>query len=142
MGMWASAELSTGIVISCLPVIPKFFQHVGPKLSSALTLRSKSAKDSENKSASAVSSDKVRAEKLKLPTFKHTFASVASSTSSTQKDHDHEMYGRETLPQWEYAQLDEETALPRHDATRELIQMATTKLATTRDDLERGHGRF
>ena len=138
MGMWTYAELSTGIVISCLPVIPKFFQHVGPKLSSALTLRSKSTKDSRNESASAAPSDKVRAEKLKLPSFKHTFASVAPNT---QKD-DLEMYDQETLPKGEYVQLDGETALPRRDSTRDLIQMATAKLATTRDDLERGYGRF
>ena len=139
MGMWTYAELSTGIVISCLPVIPKFFQQVGPKLSSALTLRSKSAKDSGSESTSAAPSDKVPAEKLKLPSFKHTLAAVAPRT---QKDHDLETYDQETLPKEEYVQLDEETALPRRDATRELIEMAAANLATTRDELERGYGRF
>ncbi|KAF6227624.1 hypothetical protein HO173_012153 [Letharia columbiana] len=139
MGMWTYAELSTGIVISCLPVIPKFFQHIGPKVSSALTLRSKSTKESGHESASATPSDKVRAEKLKLPSFKHTFASVVSST---EKDDDHEMYSQQSLPKGEYVQLHEETAIPRRDATRELIRMPTAKLAATRDDLERGYGRF
>ena len=139
MGMWTYAELSTGIVISCLPVIPKFFQHVGPKVHSALTLRSKPTQNSDSKSASATPSEKVRAEKLKLPSFKHTFASVVSKT---EKDNDHELYSQETLPKGEYVQLHEEVATPSRDATRELIQTSPTKLATTRDDLERGHGMF
>lgn len=130
MGMWTNAELSTGIVISCLPVIPKFFQHIGPKLSSALTLRSKSRKDSGNESASSAPSEKVRADsKLKLPSFKNPFTSVASHT---EKDNE------QPLPQSEYVQLHEETAIPRRDATRELIQMPAAKLTTARDDLERG----
>ena len=136
MGMWTYAELSTGIVISCLPVIPRFFQHFGPKVHSALALRSKPTKDSDNKSASATPSDKVRAEKLRLPSFKHTFASVVSKT---EKDNDHELYSQETLPKGEYAQLHEEMAIPSRDATRELIQTSPTKLATTRDDLEKGY---
>ena len=52
------------------------------------------------------------------------------------------MYSQQSLPKGEYVQLHEETAIPRRDATRELIQMPTAKLATTRDDLERGYGRF
>lgn len=32
MGLWTWAELTTGILVSCLPVVPRFFQHVGPKL--------------------------------------------------------------------------------------------------------------
>lgn len=139
MGMWTYAELSTGIVISCLPVIPKFFQYIGPKVSSALTLRSKSTKYSGNGSGSAAPSDKVRAEKLKLPNFKHTFASVVSTT---EKNEDHELYSQESLPKGEYVMLQEEMAVPRHFVTSEVIQMPAAKIATTRDDLERGYGLF
>ena len=32
MGLWTYAELATGVIVSCLPVIPKFFQHVGPRI--------------------------------------------------------------------------------------------------------------
>jgi hypothetical protein len=31
MGYWAWAEMSTGIIISCLPVVPRFVQHFGRK---------------------------------------------------------------------------------------------------------------
>ena len=32
MGLWTWAEITTGIIISCLPITPKFFQNAGPKL--------------------------------------------------------------------------------------------------------------
>lgn len=32
MGCGAVAELGTGVVVSCLPVLPRFFQHFWPKL--------------------------------------------------------------------------------------------------------------
>lgn len=135
MGMWTHAELSTGVVISCLPVMPKFFQHIGPKLFSALTLRSRSRKDSGNESAPSAPSEKVRADsKIKLPSFNGAFTSVASNT---EKDNDYEMYSQQSLPKSEYVQLHEETAILGRDATRVTL-MPTAKLATARDDLERG----
>ena len=36
VGMCAYAEVSTGLVISCLPVMPRFFQHICPKVSKSL----------------------------------------------------------------------------------------------------------
>ncbi|KAL8792454.1 MAG: hypothetical protein Q9195_004910 [Heterodermia aff. obscurata] len=35
MGFWTYAELSVGILCACLPVSPRFFQTVGPKLTSS-----------------------------------------------------------------------------------------------------------
>lgn len=32
MGLWTWAELSTGIIVGCLPALPRFFQHIGPKI--------------------------------------------------------------------------------------------------------------
>ena len=40
MGLWGWAELATGIIVSCLPVMPKFIRHVGPKIYKTLSLRS------------------------------------------------------------------------------------------------------
>lgn len=33
MGLWTWAELSIGLIVGCLPAIPKLFQHIGPKIS-------------------------------------------------------------------------------------------------------------
>ncbi len=137
MGLWADAELSIGIVISCLPVIPRFFQHIGPKLSSALKLRYKSTKDFASRPLSVTPWYKVRAGKLSLPSFKHTFTSVFSHTD---RETENELYSQETLPQRDYVQLHEEKVIPRRDATRGLIQMPAAKLATPREDLERAYG--
>ena len=132
VGMWTDAELCTGIIVSCFPFMTKFFKHIGPKLSS--TLRSKFIKDSNKESASAAPLDQVRAEKLKLPSLKHTFASIISGA---EKDDGHELYSQQTPPKGEYAQLDEDMVIPRRDAIRDSIQVATT-----RDGLERGYGMF
>ena len=32
MGLWTWAEITSGILVSCLPIMPKFFQHMTPKL--------------------------------------------------------------------------------------------------------------
>ena len=123
--MWTYAELSIGIFISCLPVIPKFFQNIGPKLSSALTtlkLRSTTKDSASNGSASTAIrnfSERPEAKKVKLPSFKSTFTSIFSSDVEGKEDH--EMYTQESLPKREYALLHEESAVPRHDDTiREL----------------------
>ena len=144
--MWIYAELSTGICISCFPVIPKFFQHVGPKLSSVLTtlkLRFSTKDSASNGSASAGKSkpsQRAEAEKFKLPSFKNTFASIFSSDAEEKGDH--ELYNQQSLPKREYALLDEEFAVPgRDDTTGELGQMPPVKLATMRDDLEKGCGK-
>ena len=139
MGMWTYAELSTGIVISCLPVIPRFFQHIGPKLSSAFTLRSKYTKDFGIEAASTTPSDKFRTEKLKLPSFKHTFTSVVSTA---KKDNDHELDSQQSLPKGEYVKLREDAAFPRRNASKDITPMPAARLATARDDLESGYGRI
>lgn len=46
MGLWTLAEVATGIIISCLPVLPRFFRHVGPILYRAFSLGSKSSSSS------------------------------------------------------------------------------------------------
>ena len=79
-------------------------------------------------------------EKLKLPSFKNTFTSVFSSVL---KDHDHELYDKQSLPKSEYTLLHEDSAVSRCDDTsRDLGQMPPVNLATMRDDLEKGCGRL
>lgn len=79
-------------------------------------------------------------EKLKLPNFKHTFASVVASNAE-EMDMDRELYEQLSVPKREYLLLPEEKAMPGRNATGEPIQMPRAKLATMRDDLERGYGR-
>ncbi|KAL9636600.1 MAG: hypothetical protein Q9204_002196 [Flavoplaca sp. TL-2023a] len=37
MGLWTWAELTAGILVSCLPIAPRFFQHIGPKVYASFT---------------------------------------------------------------------------------------------------------
>ena len=32
MGLWTLAELATGVIVCCAPVLPRFFRHTGPKI--------------------------------------------------------------------------------------------------------------
>ena len=47
LGMWASAEAALGILISCVPVLPRFWQHFSSKTTDSFTfLRFRLAKHS------------------------------------------------------------------------------------------------
>lgn len=41
MGFWTYAEIAIAITVSCLPVLPKFFQHFGPRVQENLSSRFK-----------------------------------------------------------------------------------------------------
>lgn len=43
MGFWTYAEIAIGIIISCLPVLPRLFQTFGPRIYSAFSFRSKTS---------------------------------------------------------------------------------------------------
>lgn len=43
MGFWTYVEIDVGIVITCLPVIPRLFKAFGPRISGAFSLRSKTS---------------------------------------------------------------------------------------------------
>ena len=42
LGLWGWAECAIGIIVGCLPVAPKFFQHIGPKVLNIFAFVSKS----------------------------------------------------------------------------------------------------
>ena len=66
--------------------------------------------------------------------------------SSVSKEYDHELDDQHSPPTTtrDYALLGEEEAAVgrREDTPRELGPTRPVKLATMRDDLEKGHGRF
>lgn len=43
MGFWTYVEIAIGIIISCLPVLPRLFQAFGPRIYGAFSLRSKTS---------------------------------------------------------------------------------------------------
>ena len=46
LGLWTWAETTIGLLVACLPVLPRFFQHFGPKVYGALSIRSKFSQNS------------------------------------------------------------------------------------------------
>ena len=43
-GRWTEVEMVIGVVVSCLPVMPRFFQHIGPGIYGVLPLGSSTKK--------------------------------------------------------------------------------------------------
>ena len=127
MGLWTWAEISIGIIVGCLPTLPKFIQHVGTKI------RLQSSGSGTGNAASPVA----------LPPKENLFASVRrpfgkygvgqSITVSTWNDTDMPRSQHRD----EYLVLDEFDATPPQE---EPLNTSTGWLgqnnATAREDLE------
>ena len=125
MGLWTIAEVSIGIIVSCLPVLPKFFQHVGPKVYKTFSFGSKSGTASEQK-------PKFRATISRLKThstWEHPLARSGgkNDVSNTWID----SYSVDAQPNGEYITLDDQPT-----DRRILDGTSTEMLSTRRDDLE------
>lgn len=126
MGLWCWAEVAMGILISCVPVLPRFFQHFGPRIVQYFTLGSKPAtfKSSFNKSSNRIAA-KVRG----LPNSKTHFSQ--QSDGPTTAELSTELDNVKSLPNDRYVMLDDFEAGP---GKRE-----GTQIPTRRDDLETGN---
>ena len=123
-GLWSRAELAVIVITGCLPTMPKFVQHVRPKLHSVFSpLGSTPATDSSKTSTSPTLT------KIKAPLGKH------SSWLSTP---DSEVYPYTSQPHGEYCLLDE-FGTSQRQANRDPILAPGKGVATRRDDLEYGH---
>ena len=122
-GLWGNAELAVGIITGCLPTMPRFVQHVGPKLHSAFSgTRSMLASNASKTSTSTTLS------KIKGSFSKH---SVGLGTSRV----DTPPYASQ--PHGDYCMLDEFGA-SQHQGNRDPPMIPGGGAATRRDDLEYG----
>ena len=123
-GLWSTAELAVGIIAGCLPVMPRFVQHVGPKIHSGFsTARSLHATDSDKTFPSTILT------KIKNPAGKH-------GTGLGPSDADTLSYASQ--PHGEYFMLDEVGASQHHGNCNPMLT-ASGGAATRRDDLEYGN---
>ena len=95
MGLWTWAEITTGMLISCLPVMPKFMQNVRPKISRAFS--STSGSSSNNKPEFTVVSNRTKhpSKPIQRPPLKNDHIRVHTKTlTSTDSDLDyrHDQY--------------------------------------------------
>ncbi len=129
-GIWSEAELSVGVITGCLPVMPKFFQHVGPKIYKMLSPGSTVTKNSTQnpRARSKMSTDALA--KVKGSLVRHSTRHI---TSESDNDPYAQLHG-------EYYTLDEsEASKSRAKMTGVPIQPPGAGIATRRDDLEYGH---
>ncbi len=122
-GLWSEAELSAGVIVGCLPVMPKFFQHAGLKVHTVFSSQFKSGGRSVKSKIGGLT-------KIKGFLIKH------STELSTYKSDGHQgpqLHG-------EYLTPDQSTASqPRTQTAYATIQAPRVWTATRRDDLECGH---
>ena len=126
-GLWSSAELPVGIITGCLPVMPAFFQHAGPKIYGVFSTQSTSATHSGHSPRSK------RLNPTTLTNIRGPFSKHSTGLSTSDADTD--PYAQ---PHGEYCMLDE-FAASQHRETRDPIPAPGGGRATTRDDLEYGH---
>ena len=135
MGLWTWAEITSGILISCLPVMPKFFHSVGSKIhgtfSSSSKPRSKLLQNSQptdNKKKMGVSIPFTRPFDKSSGSSGHT--EVIGDPCSQQIRHKGEYI---TLDEFDVATSGEDPNNGRRSVLRE-----EEGTATRREDLEMG----
>lgn len=132
MGLWAYAEISIGIVVSCLPVLPKFFNHFGPTIYGSFSLRTWSVTLFRPKMRFIGNTDKTGTSSgFRGPCTKR---SGGNSIPETWNDSNHssELKGA-------YINLDKyETQSPKSAGTNGITPTPVNGPATRREDLESG----
>ena len=130
-GLCSDAELSVGVLIGCFPIMPKFFQHIGPKLSEALSFRSKATSENgDNLGYRSMTPENHTLTKIKNPFSKYKVgSSIVDSCNDPYPQLHREYYN------WN------ESAASQPQATTAFapIPIPNAKVATRRGDLEYGH---
>lgn len=126
MGLWTWAELSIGIIVGCLPALPKFFQHIGPKIHGSI---SGAGPGSESCPATDTSKAKVLA-RVKRPFAKY---GVGPSVSDSWND----PYSPRAQLHDDYLVLDGfEGSLPQAKIFSARAESPGQGTATAREELE------
>lgn len=134
MGFWTYAEIAIGITVSCLPVIPRFFHHFGPKIRTLVLSRYKSSATSGNKSASTGSTPKIKTvPKLSDASTTRGRGTMASDPWDNSTTH----------IKGDYITLDDyderPVVPPKSYKASQITASYLDGAARMRDDVERGH---
>lgn len=120
IGLWSWAEMTTGVIISCLPAMPRFFQHVGPKVYSAFY--------GEPILPSGSKSDP-RSTQGQTKNFQRALSKPKGSDIYSSQNHRKD----------EYVALSELDMAPlREDRTSDWLPTQNNGIVTSRDELEKG----
>ena len=132
MGLWGWAELTIGIIVGCLPVLPKFIHHIGTTVSKTFSFTSKDGVSATHGLINNIQPPRANAfTEIPRPFAKHVGSSISESSTDTYS------------PQ---ARLHEDYLASDKDVSRSLSAITTHNpahppsvvIATRRDDLEYG----
>ncbi len=125
MGLWTWAEITTGIIVSCLPTTPKFFQHFGPKVYGAFS----SSFSLGSKSRSTGSKSGPRLIQEQTNNFQRALGKPPEN--DVYRNHNHRKDEYITLSELDMAPL-------RADTTSDWLYTRDDGVITRREELERG----
>lgn len=134
MGLWTWGEITAGILVSCLPVTPKFCQHLWPKVYKLLSYRSASDPKLGDKTGSPATNTGGLSARVQH-TLRPAAAGSSDALSTCKNTHEHQ------IPHYsEYFTLGEvDTATLKESEPDERTLQPTCGHATRRDDLETGN---
>lgn len=126
MGLWTWAELSIGIIVGCLPTLPKFIQHIGTRY------RLKLSRSDTGRATSAVA---LPSKANVLARVRRPFGKYGVGQSITDLWSDPDM--PRSQQREEYLVLDEFDATPlQAEALNRPIGWPLKAIVTAREDLE------
>lgn len=130
-GLWSDAELSVGLLIGCCPVMPRFFQHVRPKLSEAFSFSPRSVSNPSHhpkgRSKTPTVNGRVR---IQNAFAKYRFGSVIAESDIEPYTQQHAEY---------YTLIESEASQRQAVSAFAPTQASDAGIATRRGDLEYGH---
>lgn len=115
MGFWTYAEIAIGIIISCLPVLPRLFQTVGPRIYDVFSSRSKTGGVTHSET----------------PTSKFIHTPIRRMSGKKSPDGYVDLYGMRTEASGEYSPIDEHG--PQQPGRAVMNDSSQTSLAPTQD---------
>ena len=135
MGLWSWAELTIGIIVGCLPVMAKFFQHASARVSKILSFRYKNeispAQDVKTRDETPKANGFT---KIQRPFTRHVRSSMSESSSDP--------YSPQARLRGDYLTPDNfVSSLPNATTADEPNQPSGVIIATRREDLEYGQRR-
>ena len=141
MGFWTYAEIAIGTIVSCMPVLPKFFRHFGPRLYATFASKFKPGSSSPRpRSRSSVVIEKPR---NSAESSEKLFTKGSQEETGISEVWNQAYHPAAKVKDDEYLSLDGyDAVLPRRDTASEPAPRLAKGTATRRDDLERGQDDF
>ena len=132
MGLWGWAELTIGIIVGCLPVMPKLFHDIGAKISGPLSFRFKYGVTAKHRLMNRTETPVANAfTKAQRPFANHVGSRISESST--------DLYSPQVRLHGEQLTADRYDSLSLNEISRhEPIHPPSVLIATRRGDLEYG----